>query len=95
MIKERIRGSILLLPRPFFFQANVLVAKEKSSPVTIFFLQPKLRVNKLRRFLCDRNVSQVHSFQKRVHDRKLIVEHFALTDNFFQVVSVFPLFLFH
>ena len=36
MIKERIWGSIPFLPRPFFFQANVLAAKEKSSPVTIF-----------------------------------------------------------
>ena len=93
MIKERIRGSIPFLPSAdFFFQANALAAKE-IIPGHNLFLQPKVRVDKLRRLLCDRNVSQVHSFQSRVQDTKLMVEHLALTDNFYQVVSLFPLFL--
>ena len=95
MIKERIQGSNPLLPpADFFFSSKCSSSKKKIIPGDNLFLQPKVRVDKLRWFLCDRNVSQVHSFQKKVHNQKLIVKHFALTDNFFQVVSVFPLFLF-
>ena len=90
----RIRERIPLLPSAiffFFFQANVLAAKE-INPGDNLFLLPALRVDDLRRLLFYRNVIQVHSFLKSVYDPKIIVGHFALTDNFL-VVSVFPLFL--
>ena len=93
MIKKRIQRSNPLLPSAnFFFQANVLAAKEIIPGVNLFLLS-LLQVDKLRRLLFDRNASQVHSFLKSIHDPKLMVGQFALTD-IFLVVSVFPLFSF-
>ena len=72
-----------------FFKANVIAAKAIISGENLSLL-PALRVDKVRRLLFDRHVSQVHSFLKSVHDPKIMVGHFPLTDNF-SIVSVFPL----
>ena len=92
MIKKGIRRSIPLLPSAnFFFQANVLAVKE-IIPGDNLFLLPTLQVDKLRRLLFDRNVSQVHSFLKSIPDPKLMVGQFALTDIFFQLFLYFHFF---
>ena len=75
----------------FFFQANVIAAKEIIAGDNVFLL-PTLRVDKLRRLLFDRNVSQVHSFLKSIHDPRLRVGQFALTDSFFQLFLYFHFF---
>ena len=94
MISERIRGRIPLLPSANFLlvQMNVLAAKE-SIPGDNIFLLPRLRADKLNRFLFDRKVSYVHSFLKSVHDPKLMLRKFALTNIFLSIVFVYPLFL--
>ena len=92
-LKEGIQRSIPLLRfvQPFFFQANVLAVKE-IIPGDNLFLLPTLRFDKLRRLLLDRNVSQVHSFLKNIHDPKFVVGQFALTDIFSQLFLYFYFF---
>ena len=94
MVTERIRGRIPLLPSANFLlvQMNVLATKETIPGDTIFLL-PRLRADKLQRFLFDRKVSHVHSFLKSVQDPKLVLRKFALTDIFLSIVFVYPLFL--
>ena len=65
-----------------FFQANVLAAKE-IIPGDNLFLLPTLRVDKPRRLLFDRKVSQVHCFLLDILLWPIIL----------LVVSVLPLFL--
>ena len=91
--KKRESGEVFLyfLQPIFFFQANVLAAKEIIHGDNLFLL-PTLRVDKLPRLLFDRNVSWVHSSLKSIHDLKFMVGQFALTDNFFQLFLYFHFF---